>query len=172
MIWLQPVWLQLLLFSVLEDKFKKEKELSELESFGTIFLICSFLTWRVDAYLHSTFSPISRNDLGIEKYTQDCTFFKFYLACYNFFASYTCVIVFFIILCTTKKNEKTQHYLYREGGKEWWGMYSIIRQARRKRSLFLKHSFFLYLFFISSLFCFSLYDYLWIVAYYVCIWQL
>ena len=91
-----------------------------------------------------------RNDSEIEKYTQDCTFFKFYLACYNFFASYTCVIVFFIILCTTKKRKKLNDYLYREGGKEWWGMYSIIRQARRKRSLFLKHSFFVSFFYIIS----------------------
>ena len=105
-------------------------------------------------YLHFIFSSTSRNDLEIEKDTQDCTFFKFYLACYNFFASYTCVIVFFIILCTTKKTKKLNDYLYREGGKEWWGMYSIIRQARRKRSLFLKHSFFVSFFLYHLCFVF------------------
>ena len=47
-------WITAVAFSVLEDKFKKEKEFSELELFGTIFLICSLFleTCKLDESMH------------------------------------------------------------------------------------------------------------------------
>ena len=135
---------------------------------ASAYCVFAFANFR-QLYLHFTYSSIMRNGLEIVKYSQDCTFFKFYLACYNFFASYTCVIVFFIILCTTKKNEKTQRLFIQRGREGVVGYVFDYQTGKTEKKSFFKTQLFCIFFFISSLFCFSLYDYVWIVAYYVCI---